>query len=188
MKTLRLTAASLSLGVACLLAAPCSSAQSSDAATNAQVQSPSSALSGWTLGYSPFTWHYSDAKQENDFEPDQQKHSYVWLLQAEKALDERQIAGFAYFSNSFGQPSQYAYYGWRFRPFDSAPGLFFKLTAGVIHGYKFPYNKKIPFNNKHGWGVTAIPAVGYEFDRNWGAQVNMLGNAGLMFQLNYTVR
>ena len=73
-------------------------------------------------------------------------------------------------------------------PFDSAPSLFIKITGGIIHGYKFPFNKKIPLNNRHGWGITAIPALGYDFNRNWGAQVNVLGNAGVMFQLNYTVR
>ena len=147
-----------------------------------------SALAGWTFGYAPYTYHFSEAKKKHDYEPDDEKHSYVWLLNAEKQLDERQVAGFAYFSNSFGQPSQYAYYGWQFHPLGSSPQLYFKLTGGVIHGYKFPYNKKIPFNNRHGWGITAIPAVGYDFNRNWGAQINVLGNAGVMFQLNYTVR
>lgn len=163
-------------------------AQTAEPAAAAETAAKPSALSGWMFGYAPFDWHFSDAKKENDFEPDEQKHAYVWLIQAEKELDERHIAGFAYFKNSFGQPSQYAYYGWRFRPFDSVPGLFFKITGGVIHGYKFPYNKKIPFNNKHGWGLTAIPAVGYDFNKNWGGQINVLGNAGVMFQLNYTVR
>ena len=169
------------LAVLCTLA-PAAHAQAADAPASEKP----SALSGWMFGYAPFDWHFSDAKKENDWEPDQQKHAYVWLVQAEKELDERHVAGFAYFKNSFGQPSQYAYYGWRFRPFDG--GLFFKLTGGVIHGYKFPYNKKIPFNNKHGWGLTAIPAVGYDFNKNWGGQINVLGNAGVMFQLNYTVR
>ena len=58
----------------------------------------------------------------------------------------------------------------------------------MIHGYKYPYNKKIPFNNRHGWGLTAIPALGYDFTPNWGGQINVLGNAGLMFQINYTIR
>ena len=180
---------SLSLLAAGLLLCTSVHAQSANSATTKpDTESSGSALSGWTFGYSPYTVHYSKAKKENAWEPDNQEHSYVWLIQAEKALDERQLAGFAYFSNSFGQPSQYAYYGWRFRPFDSAPNLFFKVTAGIIHGYKYPYDKKIPLNNRHGWGITAIPAIGYDFTPNWGAQVNVLGNAGLMFQLNYTVR
>ena len=44
---------------------------------------------------------------------------------------------------------------------------------------------------RHGWllaaVLTAIPAVGYDFSRHWGAQINVLGSAGLMFQLNYTM-
>ena len=80
-----------------------------------------SALAGWTFGYAPYTYHFSEAKKKHDYEPDDEKHSYVWLLNAEKQLDERQVAGFAYFSNSFGQPSQYAYYGWQFRPLGSTP-------------------------------------------------------------------
>ena len=168
--------------LACLLAGA-AHAQTSDS-----TDAKSSPLTGWMFGYSPYTLHYSDAKKEHSWEPDNEKHSYVWLIQAEKELNERNVAGFAFFSNSFGQPTQYAYYGWRFRPFDSTPGLFIKLTAGVIHGYKYPYNKKIPLNNKNGWGITAIPAIGYDFTKNWGAQVNVLGNAGLMFQLKSTMR
>ncbi|MDR3003458.1 MAG: hypothetical protein LBV14_04410 [Acidovorax sp.] len=175
----------ISKAIHCLIL--CSSAYACSSWAAADAETSGSAWSGWSLGYSPLTYHYSDAKQEHAWEPEEQKHSYVWLLQAEKTLDARHIAGFAVFSNSFGQPSQYGYYGWRFRPFDSTPQLFVKLTAGIIHGYKYPYDKKIPLNNRHGWGITAIPAVGYDFTPNWGGQVNVLGNAGVMFQLNYSV-
>ena len=123
----------LSLGLALALA------QGSAGAQPAPSDSGSRALSGWTFGVSPWTVHYSQARKEHDFEPDTQRHSYVWLVQAEKALDERHIAGLALFKNSFGQPTQYLYYGWQWRPLDSAPGLFVKLTGGVIHGYKEPY-------------------------------------------------
>ncbi|MBF5004551.1 hypothetical protein [Diaphorobacter caeni] len=156
-------------------------------AAGATVESPSP-LAGWTLGYAPYTYHFSDAKKEHDFEPDDEKHKYVWLVTAEKQFGERNVAGLALFSNSFGQFSQYAYYGWMFRPFDSTQQFYVKLTGGVIHGYKYPYNKKIPLNNKSGWGVTVIPAVGWDFSSHWGAQLNLLGNSGLMFQANYTFR
>ena len=150
--------------------------------------SDTDALSGWTLGYAPYTYHFSEAKQEHSYEPEHDKHSYVWLLNAEKRLDERHVAGFAIFSNSFGQPSQFAYYGWRFQPFDSTPQLYFKLTGGLIHGYKYPYHKKIPLNTRSGWGLTAIPAIGWNFTPAWGAQVNLLGNSAVMFQLNYSLK
>ena len=156
--------------------------------TDSQGSASSSAFSGWTFGYAPYTYHFSDAKKEHDYEPDDEKHNYVWLINAEKQLDEHQVAGFAYFSNSFGQPSQYAYYGWQIRPLSGTPQLFFKLTGGVIHGYKYPYHKKIPLNNKNGWGLTAIPAVGWNFDEHWGGQLNLLGKSALMFQLNYSIR
>lgn len=167
--------------VACALAGLSASAQAQTAQTSAN-------LAGWTFGYAPYTWHYSDAKKENEWEPDEQKHAYVWLLQAEKQLDERQLAGLALFNNSFGQFTQYLYYGWRFQPFKRAPGFYAKLTGGLIHGYREPYHKKIPFNHSSGWGVTAIPAVGYQFTPQWSGQVNILGKAGLMFQVNYSVR
>lgn len=176
------------LTAAILLTTPLLSHADSTAPGAPPASAERSPLSGWTFGYSPFTVHYSDAKQENDWEPEKQKHSYVWLLQAEKALEGRSLAGLAVFSNSFGQPTQYAYYGWRFQPFDALPGLYTKLTAGIIHGYKFPYDKKIPLNHRNGWGLTAIPAVGYQITPEWSTQVNVLGSAGLMFQINYTVR
>ena len=135
--------------LACLLACAGAGAETASEAP--------SRLSGWTFGYSPYTLHYSDAKKENDWEPDDQKHSYVWLLQAEKALDERHIAGLAIFSNSFGQFTQYAYYGWQFRPFDSMPKFYAKITGGIIHGYKEPYEKKIPLNHKSGWASRQFP-------------------------------
>ena len=145
------------------------------------------ALSGWRFGYAPYTAHFSDAKKEHAYEPDSEKHSYVWLINAEKHLDAHQVAGFAIFSNSFGQPSQYAYYGWQFQPLSSTPQLFLKLTGGVIHGYKYPFHQKIPLNNRHGWGLTAIPAVGWNLNQHWGGQVNLLGKSALMFQLNYAI-
>lgn len=174
---------------ACLGAALCLSCAMAGASSHdSQTPSNPSALSGWSVGYSPYTYHYSNAKKQHDFEPDDERHKYVWLINAEKKLDDHQLAGFAYFSNSFGQPSQYAYYGWQFQPLSSSPQLFVKLTGGVIHGYRFPYHRKIPLNNKNGWGVTAIPAVGWNYNEHWGGQLNVLGKSALMFQLNYTMR
>ena len=144
--------------------------------------------SGWSVGIAPYTYHFSDAKKEHAWEPDSEKHSYVWLMNAEKHLDNQQVAGLALFSNSFGQFSQYMYVGREFHPLAATPQLFFKLTGGVIHGYKYPYHKKIPLNNKHGWGLTAIPAVGWNMSENWGGQVNLLGKSAVMFQLNYAIR
>jgi hypothetical protein len=61
-----------------------------------------------------------------------------------------------------------------------------KLSAGVIHGYKEPYDDKIPFNSKSGWAPGIIPAVGYKFDRA-SIQVNILGTKAIMIMFGYDV-
>ena len=109
------------------LAAPALALASSAAPEAAPDSHSDSIFSGWTFGYAPYTYHFSEAKKKHEFEPDV-KHSYVWLVQAEKRLAGRSVAGLALFSNSFGQPSQYLYYGWRFTPLRAAPGVFFKLS------------------------------------------------------------
>jgi len=45
-------------------------------ASYGQVAHPSP-WAGWTLGAAPYTLHYSDAEQENDWEPEDQQQSYV---------------------------------------------------------------------------------------------------------------
>lgn len=168
----------------------CSALAGAQGATPTAAPAPvaQSAWPSWTLGVAPYTYHFSEARQEHAFEPQAQRHSKVWLLSAEKHLDAKSFVGLALFSNSFGQPSQYLYYGQRWEPLDSAPPLFVKLTGGVIHGYREPYHRKIPLNTRSGWGVTVIPAMGWQFSPQWDAQLNVLGSAGLMLQINYTLR
>ena len=140
----------------------------------------------WTIMAAPVTLHYSDMKRKSD--STDVKHSYVWLLGAEKMLDERYFAGVAFFSNSFGQPTEYVYAGAKFRPLDDMPKFFAKISAGVIHGYKSPYDKKIPINTSSGWGLGVIPSIGWDFNDQFAAQLNVLGSAGVMLQMNATVK
>jgi hypothetical protein len=140
----------------------------------------------WTVFVAPYTFHFSDATKESTSEPDGIKHSYVWLVGAEKMLDEKYFAGASFFSNSFGQPSQYIYFGAKWRPADTNPKLFTKLSGGIIHGYKPPYDKKIPINTKSGWGLGVVPSIGWDFNKNMSAQLNLLGTAGMMFQMSFT--
>jgi hypothetical protein len=171
-----------SIGISCILA-------SMSTAASAQELKLSPALSEagqWTVMAGPYTLHYSDINRPAD--STDEKHSYVWLVGAEKMLDERYFAGAAFFSNSFGQPTQYFYAGAKFRPIDDAPKFFAKLSAGVIHGYKPPYDKKIPINTSSGWGLGVIPSIGWDFNDKFAAQLNVLGAAGLMLQLNATFK
>ena len=95
------------------------------------------------------------------------------------------LAGAAIFKNSFGQPSQYVYGGWLARPFQDAQPLYFKITAGVLHGYKEPYENKIPFNGS-GYAPAILPAVGYCYNRIC-SEFIVFGTAGVMLTLGITL-
>ncbi|HEC05248.1 MAG TPA: hypothetical protein ENJ12_00215 [Thiolapillus brandeum] len=101
-------------------------------------------------------------------------------LEAHKSNDW--LYGLAMFDNSFGQFSQYLYGGktWHFP--NDWQHFHFKLTAGVIHGYKEPWDDKIPFNSSNGWAPGIIPSFGYK-KNGFGGDVILLGNSAVLFTL-----
>lgn len=127
----------------------------------------------WEVLIGPFAIHWSNNPE----------HKHVYLLGIERAQADGYIWGFSAFSNSFGQPSAYAYYGYRWDDLFGYPKVYAKLTGGIIYGYKYPYENKIPFNHD-GVGLGVIPAIGYRFTPRDAVQVEMLGTAGLMFTYN----
>ena len=121
----------------------------------------------------PGVWH---------FHPSSEHSNFAWLLGAEVIEPSRWLAGFSYFNNSFDQKCQYLY-GGRWWPISkSDPNWYFKLTGGVILGYKEPYEDKIPFNH-NGVAPGIIPGLGYKMNR-WNVQLNLVG-PGLMMTLGY---
>ncbi len=92
------------------------------------------------------------------------------------------LYGLALFDNSFGQFSQYAYVGKNWDLSGSLENFHLKLTGGIIHGYKEPWDDKIPFNSSNGWAPGIVPSFGYKKGR-FGADVMLLGNSGLMFSI-----
>lgn len=124
--------------------------------------------------FSPYTHHYTYDSE----------HRPVVMFGLERAHPDGALDGAALFTNSFGQPTVYVYpWGGVYHPFDGLPRLSLKWTAGLLYGYRQPYEEKVPLNFK-GLSPAVIPAVGYDFASGWSAQVNILGTAGLMFQLN----
>jgi len=95
------------------------------------------------------------------------------------------VAGLAGFANSFGQPSQYLYGGWLARPFDKLQPLYFKITAGVLHGYEGEYKNKIPFNSS-GYAPAVLPSIGYCINR-FCSELVLFGTAGAMLTLGLTL-
>jgi len=125
----------------------------------------------WVLTLSPYTYHWS-------YDP---QHAHVILAALERHRADESFAGLSLFRNSFGQPSAYAFYGWRWNNIvPHNPALYAKLSLGVIYGYLPPYEDKVPLNY-HGFSPGIIPALGYRLNRNDALQINILGNAGLTF-------
>lgn len=123
---------------------------------------------------SPYTLHFSPSEE----------HQNVYMIGLEREHANGKLDGAVFFSNSFGQPSVYIFpWGQTYHGIWGVKPLSFKWTAGLLYGYKEPYENKVPLNYK-GFSPGAIIALEYEFQPGWSAQVDMLGTAGLMFQLN----
>ena len=90
---------------------------------------------------------------------------------------DRSHFGLSVFDNSYGQFSQSLYFGleWDWQP---ALGgrLFFSVSPGVVHGYKEPYENRVPLNKALGVGVTIVPAIGWERERI-GFAISLVGSA-----------
>ena len=131
----------------------------------------------WRGLISPYTLHYRYSEE----------HKPVYAIGIERQSDDRWLAGGAYFSNSFGQPSAYVYVGHRSEIMAEHPELFFQWSLGVIYGYVGKYQDKVPMNVK-GFAPGAVVSLGWQLDRHASVSVHALGDAGLMLQLAYDFR
>jgi hypothetical protein len=151
--------------------------------TSAETEKPISTESDhrWLLQISPYTLHYNPSSE----------HKPVRLIGVERLNGnskfwggDRSLWGASYFSNSFGQSSGYVYYGGIYNELLGQERLFFKWTAGVIYGYKPPYENKVPFN-RNGWSPGLIAGFGYKITPRWSVQINALGVAAAMLAFTY---
>lgn len=117
------------------------------------------------------------------FRPDSGHAKYSWLVGGEWQRPSRWLAGYAYFNNSFDQKSHYIYGGRWWPLHEGDPGWYFKLTGGLILGYKGPHEDKIPFNH-NGVAPGLIPGLGFKAGRA-NVQFNLLGTAGMMITFGY---
>jgi hypothetical protein len=118
------------------------------------------------------------------FDPSPEHTKYSWLVGLEWIRDDDWLAGYSYFNNSFNQKSHYAY-GGRVWPLGerNSPHWYFKLTGGLLIGYREPYEDKIPINS-NGIGLGVIPGLGWQHGR-FNVQMELLGAAGMMFTVGY---
>ena len=107
------------------------------------------------------------------------------LVLGEWNITEQWLVGASFFDNSFGQPTQYVYGGWRYRPFEQLQPFYVKVSAGLTHGYKDQYRDKIPFNHS-GIAPIVIPSIGYCFSRVC-SELVLFGGAGMLVTLGVTI-
>ncbi len=158
---------------------PWARSQSDSAASSPAQASPVASASEdfWRLNTSPYTFHFSRT-------PD---HKYVYLLGAERQYADSTLLGAAFFSNSFGQPSAYVYGGKHLTNFTRFEPLFAQWTVGVAYGYKGQYENKVPLNYK-GFSPVGVVSLGWQFNRTYSAQMNLLGTSAVMFQVSANLR
>ena len=121
-------------------------------------------------------WRFQTSIYTHHWSSDPEHVSNSKLLDLEFETTKRWVYGFAWFQNSFGQPSQYLYAGYSW-PLFKSEHFYFKLTGGFLHGYKEPYEDKIPFN---GLGVAPaiLPSFGVRYKRVM-AEVQIAGTAAI---------
>jgi hypothetical protein len=113
------------------------------------------------LAYAPKVFHvYSDP----DFVDWNHIFAIEWVTPRHAfGGADRTHVGVSVFDNSYGQFSQSVYAGleWNWRRVFGGR-LFGSLSLGLVHGYKEPYEDKLPLNNALGVGLTLVPAIGWE--------------------------
>jgi len=138
----------------------------------AQQQSVAPLADGvrWNLNVSPLTLHWH---------PDP-AHKPSVLLGLERLQADGALWGGLIFTNSFGQPSGYVYYGHVWEGLFGQPKLYGKLTGGILYGYTGIHKDDVPFNHG-GFAPAIVPAVGWRLTSSDAAEVEILGSAALAF-------
>ncbi|KNZ32234.1 MAG: hypothetical protein AD742_12865 [Methylibium sp. NZG] len=122
---------------------------------------------------SPYTLHWSPSED----------HRPTWMLGGEKEYAGGLVLGAAFFSNSFGQESATVYRGRRLTGWSAYDKLYFQWTAGLMYGYKPPYDDEVPVNIR-GLSPVAVLSLGWQFTPKYAMQLNALGTAAVMFQFS----
>jgi hypothetical protein len=135
-----------------------------------QADSPAELTHRWYVQGGAYM-HYDE---EDDYEGPPVFGGVEYLLSPKNHI------GLSLFQNSFGQFSQYLYFGRLFHPWESRPNLHIKLTGGIVYGYHEPNHSTLPIRWGDAWGAGVVPSIGYRKDR-WGVDVALLKESGLLF-------
>lgn len=128
-------------------------------------------------------WRFQTSLYTKHWDPDPEHVNNSNLLGLEFETTTKWIYGFAWFDNSFGQSSQYLFAGYSWKLF-SKDWAYFKLTGGLLHGYKEPYEDKIPLNEL-GIAPAIVPTFGFRYKRVM-TEVQILGAAAITVTVGFS--
>jgi len=123
----------------------------------------------------PYVYHFHNNTDHNQ---------WPHLLGVEYETGSHWLGGVAAFQNSYYQDTQFFYFGKRWFINSVDENLYVKIAGGLVHGYKEPYDDKLPINSANGYGFAILPAVGYQFGRA-NAQLIFIGAIGAVITFGY---
>lgn len=126
------------------------------------------------LEFGPYVWHRLNNEDHNQ---------WPRLVGVEWESGSHWLLGADAFRNSYYQRAAYVYVGKRWFLDQVNPNLYVKLSAGLVYGYKDPFEDRLPVND-NGYGLGVVPALGYQFGRAH-AQIVLLGTAAVTFTFGY---
>jgi len=103
----------------------------------------------------PYVYHRIDNSDHNQ---------WPRLIGVEYETASHWLGGAASFRNSYYQNAAYIYAGKRWFIPSVNENLYIKLSAGLVYGYRKPYEDKLPVNHD-GYGLGIVPALGYQIGR-----------------------
>lgn len=144
------------------------------ATVSAQATTPAESSTDsyrYEVFFSPHTHHWTDSED----------HRPVVNVSLSQRLPNQRFRGLSLFTNSFGQPSAYAFVGKSWPGFIAAlPNVYASVSAGIIYGYVDEFQDKVPLN-VGGFSPAIIPAIGVRLSPRAAVEVHILGTAALMF-------
>lgn len=134
---------------------------------------------GWNIK----SWNIQTSVYTRHFDPEPEHNNDQNLIGIELVFENDWLAGVAVFDNSFGQKSQYVFMGKHWQILKS-PYWYFKLTGGLLHGYKEPYEDKIPLNGL-GIAPAIVPALGFRYKRVF-SELNLAGTSAITVTVGFS--
>lgn len=148
--------------------------------TNGQVLPDGDQL---RLSYAPKAFHVTHSDDYVDW-----NHivALEWVMPRHQIWGaDRTHLGVSLFDNSYGQFSQSVYAGLEWDWTQAFGGeVFVALSLGLVHGYKEPYEDKLPLNDALGVGVTLVPAIAWQRGA-FGLAASLAGSA-VVFRVSYS--